>query len=201
MTETHHIDDVRRGGTNHPGILEDSPERYRIVPGLSDADRGYVVRTWTDSFHRAEENYELTFKLWKPYQRAAIDHVLALPMTRVLVAHHDTARATSRDGADLGPAVLGWLVWTTGRGWPTVHYAYTRHALGDVDWRRRGVMSELVDAAELGSRVVYTHKGEHARGSLRARSYYPRPLDEEVAAWARRRGMAVAYVPLEEWIG
>jgi hypothetical protein len=191
--------------TNHApalqlgGIAPPAPDRYRIAEGLSDVDRGYVVRTWTDSFHRARENYKRPIGLWKGRQRAAIDRILAMPGTRVLVARHDTARM-ERDGADLGPACLGWLVCTTGRGWPTVHYAFTRHALDGAEWRRRGVMAELVDAAELGARVVYTHRGEYARGSLRSRQHYPRGLDEEIAAWMRARGKSVAYVPLEEWI-
>jgi hypothetical protein len=176
-----------------------APDRYRIVEGMSEADRGYIVRTWTDSFHRARANYKLPLGVWKHRQRAAIERVLALPGTRVLVAHHSTPHVY-QDGRDAGPSVLGWIVWTTGQGWPTVHYAYTRHALGGVEWRRRGVLSELVEAAELGRRVVYTHRGESARGSLKARQHYPRGLDEEIADWARGNGVAVAYVPLEEWI-
>lgn len=181
------------------GIVPVRGERFRIVEGMSDADRGYVVRSWTDSFHRARANYKRRVGDLKRWHRPLLQRVLDLPGTHALVAHHDTARWTL-DGADRGPAVLGWIVWTTGRGWPAVHYAYTRDDLEGVPWRNRGVMTELVGAAELGPRVVYTHAGEHARGSLKARSYYPRPLDEEMAAWARRRGMHVAHVPIEEWL-
>lgn len=199
MTDLHHLTEQRLGGTNQPGIRDGSPERYRITEGMTDADRGYVVRSWTDSFHRAKANYRQRIGAWKRGQRTAIDRILEMPGTRVLVAHHATARFVL-DGEDRGPACLGWLVWTTGRGWPTVHYAYTRDALDGVPWQRRGVMTELVDAAELGPRIVYTHRGEYARGSLKSRQHHPRGLDEEIAAWMRGRGMAVAYVPLAEWM-
>jgi hypothetical protein len=174
-------------------------ERYRIVEGLSDADRGYVIRSWTDSFHRARANYRLPISVWKGRQRRAMDAVLALPGTRALVAHHETARHVL-DGVDRGPVVLGWLVWTVGRGWPTVHYAFTRHALDGMPWRGRGVMTELVGEAGLGSRIVYTHRGEYMNGSMRSKRHHPRALDEEIAAWARRQGVTSAYVPLEEWL-
>ena len=61
-------------------------------------------------------------------------------------------------------------------------------------------MTELLKAADLGSRVVYTHHGEYARGSLKSRQHYPRGLDEEIAAWARTSGVSSTYMPLEEWI-
>lgn len=176
------------------------PIRYRIAAPTSSDDRSYIVRSWVDSFHRARANLKLTFRGgYKERQRQAIDRVLDAPGTRVLCAYSDTERVM-RDGVDHGPAVLGWIVWTVGRGWPTVHYVFTRYELGQVKWRRRGVMSELVDAAELGPRVVYTHRGEYARGGLESRQRWPRALDEEVADWMRRRGMTVAYVPLGEWL-
>lgn len=206
MTDLHHVTEQHLSGRTleHFKVgrrppLEPGIERFRIVEGMSDADRGYVVRTWTDSFHRAKANYRMPIGLWKDRQRRAIDVVLERPGTRVLVAQHDTARLL-RDGADLGPMCLGWLALTTGQGWPTVHYAFTRHAADGTPWRRRGVMSALVETAEFGRRVVYTHRGEYARGSLKSRQHYVRGLDEEVAAWGRGRGMSIAYVPLEEWI-
>lgn len=192
-----HVTADQHGGANHSEILNGSPERFRVVDGLSDLDRGYVIREWTDGVHRTRSNFKKPFRFWKPVWREQIQRVLKMPATRVLVAHHDTARV-QRDGADAGPACLGFLVWTTGRGWPAIHYAFTRHALDGVSWRRRGVMTELVDAAGLGKRVQFTQEGEFMRGSNRQR--HPAPMHEPVVAWARRQGMSVAYVPIEEWL-
>jgi hypothetical protein len=187
-----HVTERRLGG-------EPAPDRFRIVDGLPDADRGYVIREWTDGIHATKGNHKKPFRFWKPVWREQITRVLDMPETRTLVAHHDTERLM-RDGSDLGPTCLGFLVWTpgnAGRGWPAIHYAFTRHSVGGVPWRRRGVLSALVDAAELGPRVQYTQHGEHRRNG---RQLSPVPMHEPIVEWLRGKGMAVAYTPIEEWL-
>jgi hypothetical protein len=84
--------------------------------------------------------------------------------------------------ADLDGNVAGWIALTRGRRVDTVHWMTTRMPL-----RRRSVMQQLVAAAALKDRIVYTHRPRAA-------------VDEQVTGWLRRRGaQGVVYEPYERW--
>lgn len=65
-------------------------------------------------------------------------------------------------------------------------------------------MTALMDAAELGRRIAYTHKGEQRGGSYwkthTARKDLPPPLDEVIVDWLRERGATAVYEPVEKWL-
>ena len=75
----------------------------------------------------------------------------------------DRPAARARDVWTLGAYdedgnVLGWIAWTPGRI-SVVHYVYVRH-----EARRAGLAMRLIDAAQLGPRLVYTFRGVKPNG-------------------------------------
>lgn len=178
-----------------PYTFTPEPAPFRIEPpavrdlsglGLSD-DRDYIAKSWLDSYHRARGNHRLPADAYYPRHRPTVERILAAPSTRALVA--------------LTPAdrVIGWIVWTPSRYIPAVHYALVRHNLDGEEWRRRGVLTALLAAAELGDQFVYTHAGEYRRGGRWKRHHWPRPLDEEIAAALARRGVSATFQAYREW--
>lgn len=172
--------------------LVDRCHELRIAPAPNEA-LPYIRSTWCESYHRAPGNFHRRFRSWKRDALASIDRVLSDSATQVLVATSPDVQTT------YGPAIVGWIVWTPGRSVSTVHYVYTRHEVGGIEWRRRGIMTALIDAAELGPRVVYTHCGEAKVGGHWKKRQLPRPLDEEIVEWIRKRGVTSVYEPIEEW--
>jgi hypothetical protein len=185
------------------------PERgheLRIAEPPNDA-LPYIRKTWAESFHRAPGQSHRRFRTWKRGTFAMIDRILGDSTTRALVATAPevTFERMPDDPDTAVPAIVGWIVWTPGRSISTVHYVYTRHEVGGIEWRRRGVMTALVEAAKLGQRVAYTHKGEQRVGSFwkagkAGKRDLPRPLDEVIVDWLRARGTTVVYEPVEEWL-
>jgi hypothetical protein len=170
----------------------------RLAPPAPD-DLPYIRKTWLDSFHAAPGNHRQRFRDWKHRPAATIARLLEDPTTQVLVARDPDARLI-RDGVDLGPAIIGWTVWTPGRGVTTIHYVYVRHAVDGVQWRRRGVMTALFDAIGMERVVRYTHQGEYKLGTHWKRTNRPRPLDEEIKDWLKGRGVTAVYEPVEEFM-
>jgi hypothetical protein len=195
MTESLHLTDAQLGGAPHRAEI-------RIAEPVDD-DLSYIRRTWLDSFHAAKDNCEKGIKRWKHGPLRTIVRLMEAPSTRILVARDPSSRFVREgDGRDLGPPVIGWLVWTPGRGISTVHYVYVRHKVNGVHWRRRGVMGLLFDAAGLldapERRIAYTHQGEYKIGSRYERRV--RPLDEDVVEWLKRQGVTAVYEPIGEWL-
>lgn len=159
----------------------------RIAPAASD-DRRFILRTWVESFHLAPGNWRESWKRWRPEAEAMISRLLDAASTRTLCAYNDAGR------------VIGWIAWTPGRGISTVHYVYVRHHLDEFEWRRRGVMAALIDAAGLGTRIAYTHKGEIKIGSKWKRQLRKRPTDEDVVEWLAGRGVTAVYEEIGRWL-
>lgn len=158
---------------------------YRITPAIED-DKRYVVSTWLTSYHRSPSQYKTRY--------VGNYNQLVRPTVQRLV---DTESVLTAKTA--GDRIVGWLVYTPGRSISTVHYAYTRHHLDDVEWRKRGVLLSLLEAAGVGRRFLYTHKGEFKRGGYDDRRRFARPLDEEIVSALQRRGVVAAYEPYKEW--
>lgn len=166
-----------------------APPPVIIAPVVDDEWR-YIASTWIDSHHRSAKYYKHPYKRsYLPLMRPIVDTLAR--ESKALVARNPDGRA------------VGWIVYTPGRSIATVHYVYARHKLDDVPWRRRGVATALLQAAELGRRFVYTFPGEYRRASMFARGLdkkYPRPLDEELVDSLRRRGVTAVYEPVERWM-
>jgi hypothetical protein len=195
VTQAHHLTPDVIGGAPSGGVA------IRLAPPdpNNPRDLPYIRKTWLDSFHAAEDNHRQRFRDWKARPAATISRLLEDPQTQVLVARDPDARLV-RDGVDLGPPIIGWTVWTPGKGVTTIHYVYVRHAVEGVEWRRRGVMTALFDAIGMERWVRYTHVGEYKLGSHWTRKFRPRPLDLEIKDWLKVRGVTAQYEPVEEFM-
>ncbi len=167
MLEAHHVHPVHMGGAG--------PLTLRIrsaVPG----DLAYIRGSFSEGVKLSTRRLDdMPWPDFKRLERPRLYAVLARDDTRILVADHDGA-------------IAGWLALVHGRRVDTVHWAHTRWKIGQGELlRKRGVMRALVDAAQLKSRLVYTH-----RGAKRS--------DEWIVPWLARRGVTAAFVPWKDWI-
>jgi hypothetical protein len=156
------------------------PLSLRILPS---ADLPFVRATWAEGYKHSPRNTKLPWRVYKRQEIPEIDAILDRDDTQIIAAY-------------LGSAVAGWLAFSKQWSIPAVHWVYTRASLerGAPDTlRRRGIMTALLGAAQLGSRIVYTHKGPRGRGS-------PVTSDEWIVPWLAKRGVAAAFVSREEWI-
>lgn len=171
-----------------------------LLRPLAPDDRRYAAATWRESFK--ESSSTLLRAPWSMY-KATIGKQLG-----DLVTASQTLGAYNEDGR-----VIGWIAYAPGRTISTVHWVHCRFKLTcpdghDEQCRRRGVMTLLLDAAELGKRFAYTHRGPRAHShhggkdrSLDAPKYTIRgdTLDIPIAESLRKRGVTAAFVPYEEW--
>lgn len=138
------------------------------IRSLAADELPYVRAAFAEGYKRSSNALE---KLpWASYKRDVRPRLhAALDSSEVLVA-------------DLDGNVAGWIALTRGRRVDTVHWMTTRMPL-----RRRSVMQQLVTAAALKDRIVYTHRPRAGTDAL-------------VTEWLRRRGaMGVVYEPYERW--
>jgi hypothetical protein len=80
-----------------------------------------------------------------------------------------------------------------------VHWVHVKHELDGERMRRRGIMTALLDAAELGTRFVYTLRARRDRATLPDGST-SKSLDESLVVALRARGVSATHVPLKEWL-
>lgn len=139
---------------------------------LDAGDVGYALSSWW-----ASHKDVMRIKPWDVY-KAAFG-----PTFKKIVGDTSTVLLGAYDADKL----LGWLVMTPGKRVDTVHWVYVKHELGGSRVRRRGVMTALLEAADLGTNFVYT---------LRPR----RKLDEALVAAIRARGATATFVPLKEFL-
>jgi hypothetical protein len=148
-------------------------------------DVGYVVASWEESHRDGRKKLP-----WREYKR------LYAPIIRHLVNRSDVRML----GAYMGEKIVGWIAWTPGR-LPAVHFAFTRWQ-PDIELRRRGVFTALLEAADVGSRFIYTHRGkahvdeEKAKGEPGRRSTRDVPIVQALA----RRGVYCSFVDAREWL-
>jgi hypothetical protein len=149
------------------------------IAATDEADRPFVRSTWRESHKQSPKCDRMKWPAYKATHGRDIDEILAREDTKTLGAYDAEGR------------LLGWIAWTPGKV-PTLHYVYTRHDLDGVKLRRLGVATALLEAAQLGKRVAYTH-----HGSKRQRG---EPLDEMLVAWARAQGVTAFYVEAREFL-
>lgn len=158
-------------------------------------DRAYVRATWAHAYK--ESSRRLLQTPWSIFKQTIVRDLEAVADSSSMLG------AFSPDNR-----IVGWLAFSPGSRVDTIHFAYTRSKLDDVETRRRGVMSALIDAAEIGSRIVYTHRGARpvkhrgrsGRSETAARHVpHGETTDVPIAEWLRSRGRSVVFVPYEEW--
>ncbi len=145
-----------------------------IRPASAD-ELPYIRASFSEGYKQSSN--ALAKLPWPTFKRDYRPRLLdAIGSAEVLVAAHDGW-------------VLGWLALSRGRRVDTVHWMATRLKIGlqGQPLRRNGIMRQLVNAADLRDRIVYTHRG--VKGS-----------HEWIAKWLARRGaVSVIYEPYERW--
>lgn len=156
------------------------------VRNLDEDDYGYALAAWREGSHKAPGHARLPWSYFKDTMVPLYKRLLDDPSSVVLGAYSHEEK------------LLGWLVMTPSKRVNTVHWVHVKHELDGKPMRRRGVMTALLDAANLGSRFAYTLHGrlldrEDRQGGAKS-------LDEILVAALRARGVTATYVPLKEWL-
>lgn len=138
-------------------------------------DVAFIRSTWRESYHRAPQRRRMPWAAYKATYGLVIDQLLAREDVWTLGAYDEAGN------------VLGWIAWTPGRI-SVVHYVYVRH-----EARRAGLAMRLIDAAQLGPRLVYTFRGVKPNGGP--------SLDRVLADALGRRGVGVAHIQIREFLG
>lgn len=170
----------------------DMPLHIAIRPAAID-DMAYIANSFAEGRKLAPGLSSMSWRAYKEFVVPRQREVLVHPETKILAAY-----------LPVGPTIVGWLAY-----WPRptvsiVHWVHVRHSIGaradqpaqpytGIELRRRGIMTALIDAAELG-RIAYTHRGgraKHDRDGL--------TMDERLMPWLSRRGHHPAFVEWERW--
>lgn len=140
--------------------------------------------SWREGAKKAPGLNSLPWGYFKDTLGYAFEKILDDPTTKLLGAYTHEEK------------LLGWIVTTPGKRVHTVHWIHVKHELDGKKTRRRGVMTALLDAANLGERFIYTLRGRRLR-----RNASPfKSLDEILVASLRARGITATLVPLKEWL-
>ena len=161
-----------------------------IIKPIEARDRGYVLFSWREGAKRAPSLHRLPWSYFRDTTCYAFGQILDDPATRVLGAY--------TDDSDEGK-LLGWLLMTPGKRVSTVHWIHVKPELDGVQTRRRGTMTALLEAADLGPRFIYTLHAKRARAPLPDGST-SKSLDETLVAALRARGITATFVALKEWM-
>lgn len=156
-------------------------------------DLAYIRGTFHEGHKGSPDTAGMTWRYFKRFIEPGLDAVLQRKDTELVAAYSDVA-----------PIIVGWLAFHRGRRVDTVHWAHTRyrislphnqrHPLDGEKLRRRRVLTQLLDAAQLKDRIAYTHKGAYAK-----HDHDGVTMDERLLPWLHARGQHAAYVPMEEW--
>lgn len=155
-----------------------------IIRALDESDTGYALTAWQEAHKTSPSCRRAPWWAYKQEYGALFRRILDDAFTVKLGAYDEQDR------------LLGFLVMTLGKRIHTLHWCQVKRKLGDervLD--RKRIFDELIDAAELGSRFVYTLRGPRVSKETGARS-----LDELLAAGLRARGISATYVSLKEWL-
>lgn len=153
---------------------------------LDADDLGYALFSWRQS---AKEAPGLRGVPWGYYKDAVVPvfaKILEAPTTAVL-------------GAYVDDTLVGWLAGTPGKRVHTVHWVYVKHEVDGRHPRRHGVMTALLDAADLGARFVYTLRGRRLDRDER-KQFGAASLDEVLVTSLRARGVTATYMAMKEWL-
>lgn len=159
------------------------------VRDLRDEDRAYALASLRESHKQSPETSRVPWSYYKDVWETRFKQLFADPTTTLVGAYDE----------DEGGNLVGWLAMTYGKRVNTLHYVYTRFAVGKEKTRRRGVMTKLFDAVGLGSTFIYTLRGRRHRAAL-PNGQKSKSLDEALVAHLHGKHVTATYVPLTEYL-
>ena len=171
-------------------VYDSAPVLPLSIGRLRRDDYAYARNSFSEG-HKGAPGVESMS--WRYYKRFIV------PMLEQTLRHHETQLVA----AYLGPDIVGWAAYSVGKYVDAIHWVHTRWKIGtDGQPLRRnagkhggGIMTTLLDAAQLKNRIVYTWrgaKGKHDHDGL--------TMDERLLPWLADRGQHAAYKPWEEWV-
>ncbi len=158
---------------------------FTIRP-LAAGDAGYALSSWREGNKASPKNDRVPWSYYRATVGVDMARVINDPSTKLL-------------GAYAGATLLGWLAFTPGKRVHTLHWAHVKFQLENERLRRRGIMTALLAAAELGKRFIYTCQARRDRKKLEDGSM-TKSLDESLAQHLRGTGVTAVYEPLKEWL-
>lgn len=158
-----------------------------IIRPLDKADYGYALFTWRESHKQSPSMCRMPWAYYKDTCGYTFEKLLDADTSRVLGAY-------TSDGK-----LLGWLIMTPGKRVHTLHWVHVKHSLEGERLRRHGIMTKLLEGAELGKNFVYTLHARRDRARLPDGSI-TKSLDESLVAALRAKGITATYVALKEWL-
>jgi hypothetical protein len=151
---------------------------------LDADDVGYALTAWQEAHKTSPECRKAPWWAYRLEYGALIKQLVDDLSTELIGAY---------DGSD---RLLGFLAATRGKRLHTLHWCQIKNKLdGKRVPARRDLFYQLIDAADLGPRFVYTLRGPRCRKETGVRS-----LDELLVPALRARGVIATYVALKEWL-
>lgn len=151
---------------------------------LDADDVGYALSVWQEAHKTSPSCRRAPWWAYRQEFGTLLRRIVDDPTTVMLGAY---------DNAD---RLLGFLVMTPGKRVHTLHWCQVKRKLGDervLD--RRRIFLDLLEAADLGPRFVYTLRGPRVTKVAGVRS-----LDELLVNDLRARGVTATFVALKEWL-
>lgn len=164
-----------------------------MIRPLDPDDVGYALFSWRESYKKSPGVDRMPWGFYKDVIVPVFDRILRDSTTHVLGSYSDS------DAHVGGDKLLGWLAFTPGKRVDTLHWCYVKHEVAGIRARRRGLMTELLEAADLGSRFAYTLHARRDRATL-PDGTVTKSLDESLAAALRAKGVTATYVALKDWL-
>lgn len=148
-------------------------------------EREYILRSWIESYRHAPGKRNLRWRDYLATQGPIFEEILDRIDTRALVSVVEDV-------------IVGWIVFSRGKHADAIHWVQTRYRVGSTGslLRKRGIMRELLAAAQLKPHVAYTFRGPLPRKNEdgpRASS------DTWIVPWLARHGIGAAHVPYSDW--
>lgn len=151
-----------------------------------DSDHyGYAMDSWGEGAKKSREGKKVPWPYFRTVDIPVFKKVFNDSSTVLLGAYTEARDALVGPGLVGEGKLVGWLAMTPGKRVHTVHWVHTKYELDGKLMRRRGVMTALLDAADLGARFIYTVHGQH---------------DAEIVTALRTHGVTATFVPLKEWL-
>lgn len=151
-----------------------------IVRELDEADMAYALVSMRESHHQSPGVKRMPWIYYKERYGKLFEKLISEGVT---LGAYDPL-----DGGNL----FGFLVMTPGKRVNTLHWTQVKFKdRAGTLLRRRGIMTEMLRAADLGSRFAYTLRGRKEKGKT---------LDEIIQAKLFERGTVATYIPLLEWL-
>ncbi len=157
-----------------------------IIRPLDKDDYGYALFSWREGHKKAPSVSRMPWSYYKDTFGHAFEKIIDDPTSRLL-------------GAYVDDKLVGWLVMTPGKRVSTVHWVHVKYELDGKLKRRAGVMTALLEAAQLGKNFVYTLHARRDRATL-PDGTATKSLDESLVTALRVKGVTATYVNLKDWL-